>query len=357
LEHKLTSPFFSVCVPTYNRYELLKQTLLSVLNQTFTDFEIIIGNDYVEKPLLLDDLGIRDSRIKVINHPFNLGEVENMNSLYKAGKGKYVTWLFDDDLFSPYFLEIVYTSLVQNNFSKCVFTSFGCIYGISLPKIKKKHAYKTRNYTGIQFLQKYLTSKSRIHESGGVFSKEFLNNIGGIKKLVDYPIGALSEFLIPVEASLLDQVVYINAKLVFVRLHQESWSYSISSTAADIYKQAGNNFIHECAKILANPLLEGFFRQNFTSLLNFLLNIIAIKMTIRDGYLNRQELEVYIDSLKKEVDFLKGSYLYQLALNDINSVKKKKRILQIIIGIVKSKAPEGIVKLAHFMLSLISKFL
>ena len=40
-------PFFSIGVTTYNRKELLKQTLISIINQTFTDFEVIVGNDYI----------------------------------------------------------------------------------------------------------------------------------------------------------------------------------------------------------------------------------------------------------------------------------------------------------------------
>jgi len=38
-------PFFSIIIPTYNRSEKLKNTITSVLNQTFEDFELLIMDD------------------------------------------------------------------------------------------------------------------------------------------------------------------------------------------------------------------------------------------------------------------------------------------------------------------------
>ena len=42
----ILSPFFSIGVTTYNRRELLKCTLDSIIKQKFSDFEVIVGNDY-----------------------------------------------------------------------------------------------------------------------------------------------------------------------------------------------------------------------------------------------------------------------------------------------------------------------
>ena len=42
----MTQPFFTVVIPTSNRATLLQQAVQSVLNQSFTDFEIIIAASY-----------------------------------------------------------------------------------------------------------------------------------------------------------------------------------------------------------------------------------------------------------------------------------------------------------------------
>ncbi|MFA4853438.1 MAG: glycosyltransferase, partial [Bacteroidales bacterium] len=74
-------PLFSIGVPTYNRKDLLKQTLLSILEQSFADFEVIVGNDFPDETISAESLGIDDRRVRFINNKQNLGELENMNSL------------------------------------------------------------------------------------------------------------------------------------------------------------------------------------------------------------------------------------------------------------------------------------
>lgn len=59
-ENRGSAPFFSIGITTYNRPDLLKQTLDSISAQTFADFEAIVGNDYAEEPLSAELLGITD---------------------------------------------------------------------------------------------------------------------------------------------------------------------------------------------------------------------------------------------------------------------------------------------------------
>ena len=77
---------------------MLLECLYSILQQTFTDFEVIVGNDYVEEKINADILDIDDSRINFVNHEINLGEIKNMNWLLDNASGKYFTWLADDEL-------------------------------------------------------------------------------------------------------------------------------------------------------------------------------------------------------------------------------------------------------------------
>ena len=80
-------PFFSIGVTTYNRPEMLKQTLMSISAQTFSDFEVIVGNDYIQEPLSAELLGIMDPRIRFINHPQNLGEARQYEHLARSEPG------------------------------------------------------------------------------------------------------------------------------------------------------------------------------------------------------------------------------------------------------------------------------
>ena len=104
-------PLFSIGVTTYDRVELLIETLSSITAQTFTDFEVIVGNDNPERTLTAEALGVDDQRIRFVNHASNLGELNNMNTLLDISRGRYFTWLADDDLYAPTFLAAVAEAL------------------------------------------------------------------------------------------------------------------------------------------------------------------------------------------------------------------------------------------------------
>ena len=100
-------PFFSVIIPNYNHAPFLRQRIESVLNQTFTDFEII----------LLDD-GSTDNSLEILNEYRSNNKVsqlilnkENTGSLtlqWKKGielaQGNWIWIAESDDIASPYFL-------------------------------------------------------------------------------------------------------------------------------------------------------------------------------------------------------------------------------------------------------------
>ena len=109
------NPFFSFGVVTYDRKELLKECVDSILAQSFEDFEVIISNDYIEDKIDLSELGIDDSRVRVINQAVNLGPWQNHNFTFEESCGKYFSWLSDDDLISPDYLETMYKSIISNN--------------------------------------------------------------------------------------------------------------------------------------------------------------------------------------------------------------------------------------------------
>jgi glycosyltransferase involved in cell wall biosynthesis len=307
-----STPFFSIGVTTYNRPELLKQTLVSITTQTFENFEIIVGNDYVQEPLSADLLGIRDSRIRIANHPRNLGEALNMNTLLDMSRGRYFTWQCDDDLYAPNFLEEVYSTLIKFNSPLCVFTSYELIYGTSFPDAAKTLSGKGQLLSGRQFLRKYWSGNLKAMGCTGVYDKEYLKRIGGVECLTDTSTPLYSEHLLLVRAGLLRQVAHINEPLVKYRIHEGAWG----CTATDLllYRQAGQNLIRESITVFSNPELREDFRLNITSVFKFIVSDFFSKTRARDGCLSRHESIPFFFSLTKQFNSLKGSALYRIAL-------------------------------------------
>ena len=65
-------PFFSVVIPLYNKQNYIKETIKSVLNQTFQDLEIVIVNDGSKDDSVKVVESIQDDRIKLL-HQKNSG--------------------------------------------------------------------------------------------------------------------------------------------------------------------------------------------------------------------------------------------------------------------------------------------
>ena len=94
-------PFISICIPLYNSENYIEKAILSVLNQSFQDFEIIIVNDFsnynTEK--IIKKIQLEDERIKIINHNTNYGTYHSRVEAVLNSKGKYILFLDSDDMF------------------------------------------------------------------------------------------------------------------------------------------------------------------------------------------------------------------------------------------------------------------
>ena len=90
----------SVCVPTYNYAEFIGQTIESILNQSYDDFELIIidDNSADDTRSVVEPYARRDARIRFSVNPGNLGMVENWNLCLAQARGEYIKFVFGDDL-------------------------------------------------------------------------------------------------------------------------------------------------------------------------------------------------------------------------------------------------------------------
>ncbi len=98
-------PKISVCIPTYNRVHLLASAIASVLDQSYTDFELIVCDDGStdSTPLLMSEFV--EPGIRYIRHPQNIGKSNNMRSGFAAARGEYFIKFDDDDRLRSQFLE------------------------------------------------------------------------------------------------------------------------------------------------------------------------------------------------------------------------------------------------------------
>jgi glycosyltransferase involved in cell wall biosynthesis len=108
-------PLFSIIVPTYQRAELLKAAIDSVLRQTIEDFECIVVDDGSDPPA--EPVG--DRRVRLLRRQQNGGQAPARNVGLNAARGRYVTFLDDDDVYTPDRLAIALEGLSRAPVAVC----------------------------------------------------------------------------------------------------------------------------------------------------------------------------------------------------------------------------------------------
>lgn len=215
--------FFSVIVPIYKVEKYLTACIESVLNQTFSDFELILVDDGSPDrcPLICEEYAQLDNRIKVL-HKQNGGLVSARQAGIKIASGEYVFNLDSDDLIERDILEDAHRIILETG---CELVSFGRKW------VKEGHTLKITDdsideglYTG-EKLKKYIYPK--------LLSDKNMTNVAyyitgkAIKR----------EFLIPFQLAVSESIslgedlccvvpCYINAESVYIS-KKTSYLYTV----------------------------------------------------------------------------------------------------------------------------------
>jgi teichuronic acid biosynthesis glycosyltransferase TuaG len=107
----------SIITPVHNAYSHIEETIQSVLKQTFTDWELILIDDYSsDKGIhILNKYEGRDSRIHLFENSHNLGAALSRNKGIEMAKGRFIAFLDSDDLWEPNKLEVQLKFMMENN--------------------------------------------------------------------------------------------------------------------------------------------------------------------------------------------------------------------------------------------------
>ena len=92
--------YLSICIPVFNMEKYLEKSIISIMNQSFQNFEIIIVNDNSNDNTnkIIQSIQSKDNRIKIINHNKNLGVYQSRKDALLNSEGKYILYLDPDDM-------------------------------------------------------------------------------------------------------------------------------------------------------------------------------------------------------------------------------------------------------------------
>ena len=164
------NPKVSICVPTYNRKDYLKETLDSVFAQTYKDYEVVVVDD-----------GSTDGTAEMLkqrNYPVryywqkNSGDAAARNKMIKLAKGEFITFIDSDDLLMHDAVDRMMNVMDAEGGEVIV-------YGPYLRIDQNGHVYgkfKSKLYNG--YVAKYLFRNIFVHSCGSMFPKSALEEAG-----------------------------------------------------------------------------------------------------------------------------------------------------------------------------------
>jgi len=172
-------PLISVIIPTCNRPELLRNTLESLAQQTFKDFEAVVINDgNIDISKIVNEFEGR-IQFQFIHHLINRERSASRNDGIKIAAGNYIAFLDDDNIFYPQHLEVISKHI---DYNKVVYTN-------AIRDVQEKQG---NSYTTV--------GKSVFHSIDYDRNKLFLGNIAPLncfafKKSLLYEAGFFNEHL------------------------------------------------------------------------------------------------------------------------------------------------------------------
>jgi glycosyltransferase involved in cell wall biosynthesis len=217
-------PRVSVVIPTYNRAHLIGEAIMSVLKQTFTDFELIVVDDGSTDNTkeMVDSL--KDPRIKYI-YQNNHGVAGAFNAGIKISTGEYIAFLGSDDM------------LLENALEKGVnildaHPESGFSYGQGNITGADGHVFRVRK-SSIQDDSGVINSREQVKEllfynpitaSSVVVRRSCFDEVGGYQEKL-YSWG--EDHLLSMQLAKRHSVAYIAEPLVNVRFHPNQLSRKV----------------------------------------------------------------------------------------------------------------------------------
>ncbi|MBN2531747.1 MAG: glycosyltransferase family 2 protein [Spirochaetales bacterium] len=180
-DHK--SPQFSIIIPLYNKEAYIIRALTSALNQTFSDFEIIIINDACTDNSLYRIKEIKDKRLRILHRETpGPGGYAARNLGIAHAQGAFISFLDADDEWMPCYLEQIILLINKYPQAGAYFTAYESIFDnrkkINKFSLKNKQ-WKTKYVSRKEFFLSVARSMSPVLTSCFTVKKKCIREAGG----------------------------------------------------------------------------------------------------------------------------------------------------------------------------------
>jgi hypothetical protein len=233
-----------------------------------------------------------------------------MNELLRLSRGRYFTWLADDDLYDPSLLSTIANTIEQFNKPNVVFTSFSDFRDNAVPPTETAEP-EIRLISGRDFIRGYLSHQIKAIGVMGFFFTDYLKALGGLEDVSRDGMGLYCEYMILIRCGLLDRIGYVNAPLVFYRIHEGAWG--ILNCNLEQYDRAAKNLLTSSAEIFATKNLEHDFTYNTKQLLKRVM-IQYVNVARASSEFGVRDLLTYLAKVRRYITDKPGKRFYRKGL-------------------------------------------
>ena len=217
----------SVILTSYNHAKYLREAIESVLNQTFTDFELIIWDDASTDKSWAIIQSYTDLRIRAFRNKINQRGVSNLNqAISEEAKGKYIAIHHSDDIWEPQKLEKQVNFLDENQHIGAVFSNALAITENGEPFDDKSHFYYSifdqPNRSRYEWLNYFFYRANSLCHSSVLIRKKCYDDCG----LYNYSFALLPDFDMWIRLCLRYEIHVLPEKLVKFRVRTNEMNAS-----------------------------------------------------------------------------------------------------------------------------------
>ncbi|SDN22156.1 glycosyltransferase family 2 protein [Alkalicoccus daliensis] len=257
-------PKISVIALIYNLENYIALCINSVLDQTFTNFELILVNDGStdNSGSICEDFASKDNRIRVI-HKTNAGIAAARNTGISQSMGEYIAFIDCDDYYHERMLEILYEQMMEDNADIAVCDYEPTPEGMEIGRFNNINTITSTHLTSYEALAHLFDEKfTFVVPWNKLYKKEIFNNI-------KYPNGYLydDEFTAHRVLDRAKKISYVHLPLYFYVLRKGSSTHSSMTVKKFDKVQALYDrlefFISKNYVDLVKPALERFLTYFF----------------------------------------------------------------------------------------------
>lgn len=218
------APFFSIVTITFNSENWVRHTIKSILSSSFSDFELLISDDYSTDGTWHIISEFNDSRIRAWRNENNIGEYPNRNKTLNIARGKYIFYIDGDDILYKQTLFNIHNYLIA-------FPQAGMVWGVPQPDfIVFPFQFSSYQICRIEYLSCYYWSMIGFPET--IFKTELLKKHGGFDERF-----AIGDYFIKRKLALHSPVLVVNKGFAFWRIREGQASQNVSKNYRFLIEQ------------------------------------------------------------------------------------------------------------------------